>query len=254
MRLTGNTILITGGGSGIGRGLAVAMHRADNRVIIAGRRADALRAVADANPGMEFLRLDVSDTGGIHRFVDRVQRDFPDLNVLVNNAGAMALEDVASADPSTASAVMNTNLLGPMVLTSLLLPTLRTHARGAIINVTSALAFVPLAMAPTYSATKAGLHSYTEALRFQLRDKGIQVIEVAPPRVETEMDGPGGDGYTVTVDDFVAQVIAQLAAEPEATEIVVDAARALRNAERDGVYDQLFAAVNNSANPLEEIA
>ena len=254
MRLTGNTVLITGGGSGIGRGLAVAMHRAGNRVIIAGRRADALRAVAEAHPGIEFRKLDVSDTDGIHRFVDRVRRDFPDLNVLVNNAGAMAIEDLASPDPSIPPAVVNTNLLGPMVLTSLLLPTLRTHARGAIINVTSALAFVPMAVAPTYSATKAGLHSYTEALRFQLRDNGIQVIEIAPPRVETEMDGPSKDGYTVTVDEFIAQVMAQLTAEPEATEIVVDAARALRHAERDGVYDQLFAAVNNSANPLEEIA
>ena len=254
MRLTGNTILITGGASGIGRGLAVAMHRAGNRVIIAGRRADALRAVADAHPGVEFLRLDVSDTAGIHRFVDRVQRDLPDLNVLVNNAGIMAVEDFAEPDPSATSAIVDTNLLGPMVLTSLLLPTLRTHAHGAIINVTSALAFLPLAMAPTYSATKAGLHSYTEALRFQLRDNGIQVIEIAPPRVETEMDGPGDDGYTVTVDDFVAQVMAQLTAEPEAIEIVVEAARALRYAERNGVYDQLFAAVNNSANPLEEIA
>ncbi|MBV8788863.1 MAG: SDR family oxidoreductase [Mycobacterium sp.] len=254
MRLTGNTILITGGASGIGRGLAVAMHRAGNRVIIAGRRADALRAVADAHPGVEFLRLDVSDTAGIHRFVEGVQRDLPDLNVLVNNAGIMAVEDFAEPDPSATSAVVNTNLLGPMVLTSLLLPTLRTHAHGAIINVTSALAFLPLAMAPTYSATKAGLHSYTEALRFQLRDNGIQVIEIAPPRVETEMDGPGDDGYTVTVDDFVAQVMAQLTAEPEAIEIVVEAARALRYAERNGVYDQLFAAVNNSANPLEEIA
>lgn len=254
MRLTGNTVLITGGAGGIGRGLAVAMHGAGNRVIIAGRRADALRAVADAHPGMEFLRLDVSDSGDVRRFVDRVNRDFPDLNVLVNNAGSMAVEDLASPDPATAAAIVNTNLLGPMVLTSLLLPKLRTHANGAIINVTSALAFVPLAVAPTYSATKAGLHSYTEALRFQLRHNGIQVIEVAPPRVETEMDGPGKDGYTVTVDDFIAQVIAQLTTEPEATEIVVDAARKLRYAERDRVYDRLFAAVNRADNPLEEIA
>src|SRR6201996_7070107 len=200
MQLRGNTVLVTGGSSGIGRSFAVAMHRSGNRVVIAGRRPDTLRAVTDAHPGMEFLPLDVSNTDSIHEFVDHVERDFPDLNVVVNNAGIIAVEHVATPDPGTAAAVVSTNLLGPIVLTSLLLPTLRNHARGAIINVTSALAFVPMAVAPTYSATKAGLHSYTESLRFQLRDSAIQVIEIAPPRVEADMQGPADD-HTMTVDE-----------------------------------------------------
>jgi uncharacterized oxidoreductase len=243
MRLTGNTVLVTGGGSGIGRGLAVALHRAGNRVVIAGRRVEALRAVADEHPGITYLQLDQSDRQSIRRFVDEVQQGYADLNVVVNNAGMMALEDLAAPDPDTASMVISTNLLGPIVVTSLLLPTLRAQHCAAIINVTSALAFVPMALAPTYSATKAGLHAYTESLRFQLQDSGIQVIEIAPPRVETEMDGPGDD-YTMSVDDFIAEALSVMATRPEAGEVVVRAARGLRDAERNGVYAEQFAAVN----------
>jgi uncharacterized oxidoreductase len=129
------------------------------------------------------------------------------------------------------------------VLTSLLLPTLRNHPDATIINITSALAFVPLAIAPTYSATKAGLHTYTEALRILLQDSGVQVVEIAPPRVGTEMDGPGGTD-SADVDEFVAEMMAALSAQPPATEVVVDASRALRYAEREGRYDRVLAAVN----------
>jgi uncharacterized oxidoreductase len=246
MRLTDNTVLVTGGASGIGRGLAVALHQAGNRVVIAGRRVEALRAVADEHPGIGYLRLDQSDRQSIQRFVGEIQREYPELNVLVNNAGVMALEDLAAPDPDTASVVISTNLLGPIVLTSLLLPSLRTQPCGAIINVTSALAFVPLAFAPTYSATKAGLRSYTESLRFQLQDSRIQVIEIAPPRVETEMNGPVDDVHTMSVDDFIAETLSLLANRPEAGEVVVKASRGLRDAERNGVYAELFAAVNSN--------
>jgi uncharacterized oxidoreductase len=243
MQLTGNTVLVTGGGSGIGRGLAIALHEAGNRVLIAGRRIEALRAVADEYPGITFLQLDQSDRQSIMRFAEEIQRQYADLNVLVNNAGVMAPEDLAFPDPDIASVVIATNLLGPIVLTSLLLPALRTRRRAAIINVTSALAFVPMAFAPTYSATKAGLHAYTESLRFQLQDSGIQVIEIAPPRVKTEMDG-AGDEYAMGVDDFIAETLSLMAAEADAAEVIVRAARGLRDAERNGVYAQQFAAVN----------
>jgi uncharacterized oxidoreductase len=253
MRLTGNTILVTGGGSGIGRGLAAALHQAGNRVVIAGRRVDALRAVADEHPGITYLQLDQSDGQSIRGLVAKIEQEYPDLNVVVNNAGMMAIEDLAAPDPDTASAVISTNLLGPIVLTSLLLPILRAHQAAAIINVTSALAFVPMAIAPTYSATKAGLHAYTESLRFQLQDSGIQVIEIAPPRVETEMDGPT-DGYTMTVDDFIAETLSLMANRPDDGEVIVSASRALREAERNGRYAAVFAAVNPSTSIGEEIA
>jgi uncharacterized oxidoreductase len=243
MRLTDNTILVTGGGSGIGRGLAIALHRAGNRVVIAGRRVEALRAVADDHPGISYLQLDQSDRQPIKRFVAEIERQHADLNVVVNNAGVMALEDIDASDPDTASAVISTNLLGPIVLTSLLMPMLKAQPSAAIVNVTSALAFVPMAIAPTYSATKAGLHAYTESLRFLLHDSGIQVIEIAPPRVETEMDGPG-DAYTMTVDDFIAEALWLMASRPDAGEVIVSAARGLREAERNGVYAEQFAAVN----------
>lgn len=251
MRLTDNTILVTGGGSGIGRGLAVALHDAGNRVVIAGRRMDTLRAVADEHPGITHLQLDQSDRQSIQRFIGEIERQYPDLNVVVNNAGMMALEDADAPDPDTAAAVVSTNLLGPIVLTSLLLPTLRAQRAAAIVNVTSALAFVPLALAPTYSATKAGLHSYTESLRFRLRDSGIQVIEIASPRVETEMQGPADDDYTMSVDDFIDEALSLLAGQPDAEEIVVKAARGVREAERNGAYTETFAAIN--AIPSVEI-
>ena len=243
MQLTDNTILVTGGGSGIGRGLAVALHQAGNRVVIAGRRIDALRTVADENPGIEYLQLDVTDKPSIDRFIADIERLHPDLNVVVNNAGVMALEDLDAPDPDTVAAVVATNLLGPIVLTSLLIPRLKSRSGAAIVNVTSALAFVPLAITPTYSATKAGLHAYTESLRFLLKDSGIHVIEVVPPRVETEMDGPG-DAYTITVDEFIDEVLGLMSGAPDADEVIVSAARGLREAERNGVYAELFAAVN----------
>jgi uncharacterized oxidoreductase len=245
MRLTGNTILVTGGGSGIGRGLAVALHEAGNRVIIAGRRIEALRAVTDEHPGIGYLRLDQSNPHSIRAFVGELRHRYPDLNVVVNNAGVMALEDLSDPDPDVTSRVIATNLCGPILLTSLLTPGLRAQREPAIINVTSALAFVPLAAAPTYSATKAALHTYTESLRFQLHDSGIQVIEIAPPRVETDMPGPSDNDYTMVVEDFVDEVLSLLAVQPDAAEIVVKAARSVRDAERNGVYAQTFAAINS---------
>jgi uncharacterized oxidoreductase len=252
MRLTGNTVLVTGGGSGIGRGLAIALHRYGNRVVIAGRRIDALRTVADAHPGIEWLPLDITSRESIHHLVAQVQRDLPDLNVVVNNAAAMAIEDVCAPDATTTATVIATNLAGPVELTSLLLGTIRSHAHGAVVNVTSALAFVPLATAPTYSATKAALHAYTVALRFQLRGSGIQVTEIVPPRVQTNMAGPTGGGGVLDVDDFVAQVMTRWVAQPDAAEIIVAAAGPLRYAERDGAYEQRFAMVNGAIHTSTE--
>jgi uncharacterized oxidoreductase len=244
MRLTGNTVLVTGGGTGIGRAIAVALHRRDNRVVITGRRIGALQAVAEGHPGIEWHPLDVADPESVQRFAATVERRWPDLNVLVNNAGMMAFDSPDRPDSATVTAVVATNLLGPIVLTSVLLPTLRrNHPDAAIVNITSALGFVPLAIAPTYCASKAGLHSYTESLRILLRHSDIQVIEIPPPRVRTEMEGPA-DADSVDVDEFVTEIMAALSADPQTSEVVVDAARAVRYAERDGHYDRVLAALN----------
>lgn len=243
MRLRDNTVLITGGATGIGRGLAVALHELGNRVVIAGRRAEALRAVTAAHPGIEYLQLDQSDVGSLRDFVVQTRTRYPELNVLINNAATMALEDLTHPDPDVALQVVTTNLLGPIALTALLVPLLTAQPTGAIVNVTSALAFVPMASAPTYSATKAGLHSFTRSLRFQLRHSRIRVIELAPPRVHTDMRGPSGSD-AMSLDDFVVEAMAGLAAEPPRDEIVVGTARVLRDAERQGEYAAQFAAVN----------
>jgi uncharacterized oxidoreductase len=245
MNLTGNTVLITGGGSGIGRGLAESLHRLGNKVVIAGRRCEALRAVADANPGMTYRRLDLADPASIARLAADLTDLHPNLNVVVNNAGIMHAEHLRDGDTGAVEATMAINLLGPIRLTAALLPTLLTQPHAAVINVTSALAFVPKADAPTYSATKAAMHSYTQSLRHQLRDTSVQVIEIVPPRVETEMlDDQSGNTGAMSLDSFVAETISLLEAQPDATEVVVDAAKHVRFAACGDGYQQIFEAVN----------
>ena len=247
MNLTGNSVLITGGGSGIGRALAIALHLRGNHVLVAGRRTGPLQSLAQDYPGIDWHPLDLTDTECIQRFAAMLEHRRPELNVLINNAGVMALESSIEPDPARSESVIATNLSGPVTLTSLLLPSLRNKPNAVIINVTSALAFVPLAIAPAYSASKAGLHAYTEAIRILLQDSGIQVIEVAPPRIATEMDGPARSG-SGDVDAFVTEVLTTLATHPDATEIIVEAARMLRHAEREGRYDVVLAAINSATD------
>ncbi len=171
MKLSDNVILITGGGSGIGGGLAEAFHALGNQVVISGRGEQALDETTAANPGMKSCTLDVADAEGIQRFATRVSEEFPKLNVLINNAGMMRNEGLLDGVRlEDAEATIATNLLGPIRLTAALLPQLQKQPAATIVNVSSGLAFVPLAMTPTYCATKAAIHSYTESLRYQLKD------------------------------------------------------------------------------------
>jgi uncharacterized oxidoreductase len=161
MKVTGNTILITGGGSGIGRGLAESFHALGNSVIIAGRRKQVLDETTAANPGMKSVVLDIEDRGSIRAVVSQLAKEYPGLNVVINNAGIMRAESLqAQADDlGDAEAMVTTNLLGPIRLTAALLPSLQKQPYSAIITVSSGLAFVPLSMTPTYCATKAAIHS-----------------------------------------------------------------------------------------------
>lgn len=248
MQWTGNTILVTGGGTGIGRGLAEALHRLGNRVIIAGRRREPLQTVAGANHGMQYLSLDQADPADIRRFVGELVERYPGVNVVINNAAVSHAEDLSVGDTETAEAIVSVNLLGPIRLTAALLPTLVGQPGAAIVNVTSGLAFVPKATIPTYSATKAALHSYTQSLRYQLRDTTIQVIEIIPPRVRTELQaGLNADPGAMPLNSFVAEVIALLQAQPQAAEIVVERAKPHRLAARNETYGPLYAAVNKSS-------
>lgn len=247
MQMTGNTMFITGGGSGIGRGWAEAFHALGNQVIIGGRRADMLDAVVAANPGMARVVFDVADGAGLSATVADVVARHPGLNVLINNAGIMLAEDVLAQpyDLTNAEAMVVTNLLGPIRLTAALLPQLRAQPQAAVLNVSSGLAFVPLAMTPTYSATKAALHSWSQSLRHQLRATSVQVIEVAPPAVGTDlMPTSRSNPNAMQLTDYISETMALFAANPQAEEILVERVKRLRLAASGGVYAQVFAMIN----------
>jgi uncharacterized oxidoreductase len=244
MKMTGNTMLITGGGSGIGEQLAIRFHALGNRVIVAGRRREALDAVVAAHPGIEALVLDVGDPESIAAAVAELAVLAPELNVLVNNAGIMRFEDVASGDTTDAEATVATNLLGPIRLTAALMPRLLEAGNGVVVTVSSGLAFVPLAATPTYSATKAAIHSWSLSLRHQLKDR-VEVIELAPPAVQTDLT-PGQstrEGY-LPLEAFIDEVMARWAADPTPAEVLVDRVRFQRNAEAEGRFDAAFATIN----------
>lgn len=247
MILTGRTIVITGGGSGIGRALARALADAGNAVIVAGRRREALEQTVEGRPDMAWRLLDVEDPDAIKAFAASVVGDFPALDVLINNAGIMRAEDIRAGANGLidAEATVTTNLLGPLRVTAAFLPHLLSRGRATIVNVTSGLAFIPLASTPTYSATKAALHSYSQSLRHQLRDTGIEVLELAPPLVATELTpGQSRNPQALPLEDFISETMSLLAVEPSSDEILVERVKPLRNAEIGGSYGAVFAALN----------
>lgn len=247
MQITGNTIFITGGNAGIGRALAEALHARGNKVIVAGRRQEALDEVAAANPEIETVVLDMTDAGAIAEVAARLVAQHPDLNVVIQNAGIMQAEDVASEgwDGAIAEATIATNLLGPIRLTAALLPHLKARPNATIMTVSSGLAFIPLVATPTYCATKAAIHSWSQSLRTQLKDSGVEVIELAPPGVATDlMPGHANDPRSMPLADFIAEVMQLLEARPDAAEILVERVKPLRFAESSGNYDRVYAMLN----------
>ncbi len=225
-----NTILITGGGSGIGRGLAEAFHKLGNIVIIAGRRKATLDAVIDNNPGMHAEVVDVQDTGKLKDFAAAIAAKYPKLNVLINMAGIMKPENLNEGADYDAMDTVATNLTGPLHLSAALLPHLKQQPEATIMTVTSGLAFTPLALTPTYCATKAAIHSWSLSLRYQLKDTSVRVLELAPPYVQTELLGEqqATDPRAMPLADFIAEVMQILSTQPEANEILVKRVYPLR--------------------------
>lgn len=249
MKLTGNTILITGGTSGIGQGLAAAFHARGNRVIIAGRRQDRLDQITASHPGMRGIALDVRDADAIAALAHRLALEEPGLNVLINNAGISRQEKLApgEADLATTRDIIATNIVSVVETTAAFLPLIAGKANATILTTGSGLAFVPRNNFPTYCASKAFLHSWIQSLRVQLEKTGVEVLELVPPYVQSELSGPAQltDPHAMPLEAFIAEVMSNLdsGSTPEG-EILVERVKGHRFAERRGEYPKHFAIFN----------
>ncbi|MNS44152.1 putative oxidoreductase [compost metagenome] len=212
MKLAGNTVLVTGGATGIGLAIAVRFLRAGSKVIICGRRADKLAEAKAHHPGLHTLVADVATAADREALFATVTREFPDLNVLVNNAGIQNRRKLAEGphDWAVDQQEIAINFEAPVHLAMLFIPYLKTQRNPAIVNVTSGLAFSPLPIAAVYSATKAALHSFTLSLRVQLVPVGIEVVEIAPPAVNTDLGGVGLHTYGEPLDAFADEVMTRV--------------------------------------------
>jgi uncharacterized oxidoreductase len=252
MKLSGNTIFITGGASGIGRGLAEAFHRKGNKVIISGRRKELLDEVVKANPGMDAVQLDITSPDQIAGVASELIAKYPALNVVFNNAGIMPLDDVTGPlDEAMAVQLINTNLLGPVRVSAAFIEHLKKQPASFIINTSSTVAFIPLAMFALYSATKAAIHSYTLSQRFALRETSVRVLEIAPPWVDTDLVRKSDDPRAMQVGPFIEETMNLL--EGATTEVVVEAAKQLREAagpNEQGVVDYFNQFVIDNPLPM----
>jgi short-subunit dehydrogenase involved in D-alanine esterification of teichoic acids len=239
MKLTDRTALIVGATSGIGRGLARRLARAGNTVIVGGRNVDALAELADE--GFGTVEIDVTDSNCVERARDRVLSEFPQLDVVVSMSGVLLIEDLR--DPQhfeTAQQTIDTNLLGTIRVMDAFTPHLIERGSGTLMTVSSGIAFLPFPAMPTYGASKAGVHAYTEALRAQLDGTGVEVVELVPPAIATagqENIAP----HALPLDGYLDEVLALLGAEPTPNEILVQGVHMHRWAERDGSYADLVA-------------
>jgi uncharacterized oxidoreductase len=228
MKLTDNTIFITGGGTGIGRGLAESLHKLGNKVIISGRRKEHLDATTKANPGMDSAELDISNPANITAVTTKLIADYPALNVLINNAGIMLIDDAGGKiEDQLLTSTVTTNLLGPIRLTSALIEHLKKQPNATVIYNTSALAFVPLALTAVYSSTKAALHSYVLSQRYKLKGTSVSVLEISPPWVQTDLLNSKEEPRAMPLKEFIDETMKVLGSD--AKEILVEQAKAFRN-------------------------
>jgi uncharacterized oxidoreductase len=242
MKLSGNTVFITGGTSGIGRSLAEALHKRGNQVIISGRRKGHLAEVTKANPGMQSLELNVADPASIAAAAKKLIAEYPKLNVLINNAGIMQMDNAAGAiDEAVLVSTVTTNLLGPIRMTSALIEHLKKQPAATVINVSSGLAFVPLAITAVYSATKAAIHSYTQSMRYRLKGSSVRVLELIPPWVQTDLLNSKDEPRAMPLAAFIEEAVTVLGTDAE--ELLVERVKMLRN--NPGPNEFVFVAQFN---------
>ncbi len=249
MKLGGNTILITGGGSGIGLGLALEFLRLGNEVIVAGRSKAKLEAAAAK--GLRTVGVDLTNENSVVELAAQVVREYPTLNVVINNAGVMMNEKLSVVENSKiANETITTNVLAPMWLTNALLPHLMKQPSATIMTVTSGLAYVPLALTPSYSASKAAIHAYTQSLRYQLKDTPVEVKELVPPYVRSSLMGErqAADANAMPIEEFVTEVMSLIKDHPEAAEILVKRVLPQRRAGDGGFekYEEFFKNQNDT--------
>jgi uncharacterized oxidoreductase len=249
MNISGNTIFIPGGTSGIGLALALALRDKGNTVIVGGRRTELLDQIAAEHPGIGTARIDTTDPASITAAAKDVLDRYPDLNVLVAMAGIMRVEDWQRPESflTSAESVVTTNLLGPIRLIGAFIEHLLTRPDATIVTVSSGLAFTPLAVTPSYNASKAAIHMLSESLRLQYAGTPVEIVELEPPAVRTSLlPGQENSEVAMPLEDFVAEVVTLLETQPDAKEIQVERVKFLRYGEARGDYDQVVAALNRS--------
>lgn len=253
MKLTDNTIFITGGTSGIGRAMAEKFHQLGNQVIIFGRREALLQEVTAASPGMDYVVLDVTRADSIQAAAQSVLERYPALNVVINNAGIMPFDNAAGElDDAQAVALLNTNILGPVRVSAAFIEHLKQQPDAVLINNSSVLAFLPLATNALYSATKAAIHSYTLSQRFLLRDTGVQVIEISPPWVDTDLIYKSGDPRAMPLDAFISETFEKLGTDT--IEAIVDRVLPVRDnpgANEHTLVNQFNQSVADNPIPVQ---
>jgi short-subunit dehydrogenase involved in D-alanine esterification of teichoic acids len=246
MNISGNTIFIPGATSGIGLALARRLREAGNTVVVGGRRADVLDQLA-AEHGFSTAMVDVADADSVLSARDAVLAAHPELNVLITMAGIMVAEEVTKSDfLDVAERTVATNVLGPLRLISAFTEHLQTRPDATIMTVTSGLAHTPRRITPSYNGSKAFIHLFSESIRLQFAGTSVQVIELCPPAVRTELM-PGGSQIEsfLPVDDYIDETMSLLESQPDATEILVERVKPLRFSEVNGTYEQAIALVNS---------
>jgi len=251
VNITGNTVFIPGSTSGIGLALALELQARGNTIIVGGRRAGLLERIAAEHPGIDTVQIDTADPASIESAAKEVLARHPDLNVLVAMAGIMRIEDWHAPETFLASAesVVTTNVLGPIRLIAAFIEHLRSRPDATIVTVSSGLAFAPLAVTPSYNASKAAIHMLSESIRLQLADTSVKIVELVPPSVRTALlPGQEDSEFAMPLEEFVAEVVELFESRPDATEIQVERVEFLRYGEARGDYDQVVATLN-AADP-----